>query len=189
MTQDDSFANLFARLQAAEDDVAQRVYARFANRLIALARTRLDQQLRQKVDPEDVMQSVFRSFFGHLREGDYDVKSWDGLWSLLVVITLRKCGREVEFFRSQRRDVRTEVSSDAVSEGVSRLPTPEEVAMLTELVERLFRCLPEGERPILVLRLQGYAVSEIAEQVNRSQRSVERVLQHIRKHTQTLQDP
>ena len=193
MAQDDSFLDMLARLQSADDEAATRLYVRFANRLIALARTRLDQQLRQKLDPEDVLQSVFRSFFVRLRDGDFDLNNWDSMWSLLVLMTLRKCGRKAEFFHGKRRDVRAELSTTAAEEekpdyqAVSRIPTPEEAAILAELVEQLLRSLPEHEQPILVLRLQGYTVTEISTQVNRPDRSVERVLQHIRKRMKSLQ--
>ena len=46
-------------------------------------------QTRQKVDPEDVVQSAFRSFFTRQAAGQFDVASWDDLWGLLVVITVR----------------------------------------------------------------------------------------------------
>ena len=60
-----------------------RVFRQFANRLIGLAHAHLDTALRQKVGPEDVAQSVFRSFFRRQADQPYDLESWDGLWSLL----------------------------------------------------------------------------------------------------------
>ena len=41
---------------------------------------------------EDVMASVFKSFFRRHAEAPFDLSSWDSLWSLLTLITLRKCG-------------------------------------------------------------------------------------------------
>ena len=51
-----------ARLRAGDNAAAAEVFRRFANRLIGLARTHLDARVRQKVDPEDVMQSALKSF-------------------------------------------------------------------------------------------------------------------------------
>jgi DNA-directed RNA polymerase specialized sigma24 family protein len=68
-----------------------------------------------------------------------------------------------------------------------RPATPEMGSMLAEIVENLVRDLSELERPILVLRLEGYTVPEIAVQVERPERSVKRVLQHIRKRLSRLQ--
>jgi DNA-directed RNA polymerase specialized sigma24 family protein len=50
-------------LSPCDEQAARENFDRFARRLIGLARTRLDRRIRQKIDPEDVVQSVFRSFF------------------------------------------------------------------------------------------------------------------------------
>src|SRR5438477_5807330 len=136
MPNEPSFDDLMARLRVGDNDAATQVFHRFANRLIELARRRLDPQIRQKLDPEDVLQSVFRSFFVHQAAGEITgLESWDNLWSLLVVITLRKCGRRVEYFHTASRDVQREKPSP-VSEDESGAdcgtssdePTPSEAA-------------------------------------------------------------
>src|SRR5438552_2680938 len=90
----ESFPDLMARLRAGDADAAARVFERFAHRLAALAQVHLDGRTRRLVDPEDVLQSVFRSFFARHADGQLDLADWDGLWALLVVLTLRKCGRK-----------------------------------------------------------------------------------------------
>src|SRR5260370_37250353 len=107
-----SFDDLMAHLRDGRNDAAALVFQRFANRLIVLARKQLDSKVLQKVDPEDVMQSVFRSFLvrnaaGQL--GEFD--TWDNLWAILVVMTRRKCGRRTDYFHAARRDVRRETPS------------------------------------------------------------------------------
>src|SRR5580692_11428902 len=99
MSVDPSFDTVMQRLRAGDDEAAADVFRRFADRLIGLARSRLDERLRQKVDPEDVMQSVFKSFFRVQADGKLDLANWDSLWALLTVITLRKCGHRIEYFR------------------------------------------------------------------------------------------
>ena len=121
---------------------------RFARRLIALAATRLPVKLRAKTDPEDVVQSVFKSFFARQAEAQFTLDSWDSLWTLLTVITLRKCGRWSEHYHTGRRRVEAEVAlgppPGASSSGLEMLadePTPSEAAMLTEMVEDLLKQL------------------------------------------------
>src|ERR1700735_522314 len=109
MSQDASFAELMVRMRAGDQKAAARVFRQFGQRLIALARGWLDRAIQQKIDPEDVMQSAFKSFFVRNANGEYDIAGWESLWSLLVVITLRKCGHRVDYFRAARRDVRREV--------------------------------------------------------------------------------
>src|SRR4051794_31226371 len=86
MSADPAFANLMDRLRTGEQAAAKEIFQRFAWRLVALARTRLDSRIRLKVDPEDVMQSVFKSFFLRQSEGQFDLENWDGLWSLLTLL-------------------------------------------------------------------------------------------------------
>src|SRR5215831_17907684 len=143
MPSDASFANLMARLQSGDHDAASKVFNRFAKQLIVLAHKQLDPQLRQKVDAEDVTQSVFRSFFAHQAAGELaGLGSWDGLWGMLVVMTLRKCRRQSTFFHAVCRDVLREVSftpnadeSSARWDPCDREPTPDEAAVLRETVE------------------------------------------------------
>ena len=69
---DDSFTVFMGRLGAGDDESARQLFCRFASRLIGLARIHLDRRIRQKVDPEDVLQSVYRSFFRRQAEGEFD---------------------------------------------------------------------------------------------------------------------
>ena len=109
MSPEPAFDALMERLRRGERQAAEEIFHRFARRLIGLARSRLEPAIRQKVDPEDVMASVFKSFFLRHAGGQFELDDWDGLWSLLTVITLRKCGHKVEHFRAARRDVKREV--------------------------------------------------------------------------------
>lgn len=178
------------RLPAHLDDAAAReVFRRYAARLIQLARVRLDRRTRQKVDPEDVIQSVFRSFFTRQAQGRFDLTSWDDLWSLLVVITIRKCRRQAVALRAGRRDVRRELHASqlpepdpAMLETAGAEPSPQEVVSLIETLERLLSGAGAVERRILELRLEGYTPPEIATEVGGiSERKVYRVLAQARK--------
>src|SRR5438067_192126 len=110
MAPDDSFQDLMQRLRGGDEVAATILFQRFARRLIGLARHQLDQRLRGKLDAEDVVQSVFKSFFPRFADGCFELDGWEDLWALLTVITLRKCGRRVEYFRARRRDVRREAT-------------------------------------------------------------------------------
>jgi RNA polymerase sigma-70 factor (ECF subfamily) len=187
-----SFDQLMARLRSGDEAAAAVVFDRFAQRLLALARRRLDRLLRPKVDPEDVLQSVYKSFFRRHAEGQYELESWDGLWGMLTVITLRKCGHRVRRFRAASRDVEREVSlplhdeRNIEFEVIGREPTPSEAARLAETLEQVMRDLTERERVILVLSLQGYGNAEISNQVGRTERTVQRVLQRVRKRLEQM---
>jgi RNA polymerase sigma-70 factor (ECF subfamily) len=189
MSEEGSFHEVMTRLRAGDPEAAARVFHQFAQRLAALARTRLSARLRQKVDPEDVLQSVYKSFFLRHEQGQFQLEGWDSLWAILTVITLRKCGRWAEQFHTARRDVSREV---AVTEGpaggalLSREPTPLEAGILAETVENLLRGLDGRERDMVQLSLQGYSVEEVSNQVRRTRRTVQRVLKRVKDELQQL---
>ena len=193
MSQDSSFDELMAQLRAGDQNAATQVFHRYANRLLGLARSRLGKTMGIKVDPEDVTQSVFRSFFTRHADGQFELEGWDSLWGLLTIITIRKCNRQFEHFLARRRDVNREVSTPPTSsetdtdwEAIARDPTPSEAAILTETVEQLMRSLPVREQHMLALRLQGHKVPEISSKVGRTERTVRRVLERIKRHLEQL---
>ena len=104
-----TFDDLMARLNDGDDEAAAEIFNRFVRRLIFLARSRLNAQVRQKEDPEDVVQSVFRSFFTRQVEGQFEIGNWESLWAMLAVITLRKCGNRIEYFQAAKRNVQRNV--------------------------------------------------------------------------------
>jgi RNA polymerase sigma-70 factor (ECF subfamily) len=195
MTADDNFALLMARLGSGEDAAAREVFERFAGRLIAMARGRFNRLLARKVDPEDVVQSAFKSFFLRHRAGKLDVGGRDGLWNLLALITLRKCADRAEYFLAERRDAAREATGPAGGDGpdpwlvaLDCQPRPEEAAILAETVEQLFRDVGAHARPILELSLQGYTAPEISLRLGRAERSVRRLRERIRKRLERRQE-
>src|SRR6266852_848168 len=76
----DSFVEWLSQLQSGDDAAVREVFQRFSRRLIGLARKQFNAMLRNKVDPEDVVQSVYKSFFLRYGEGKLHVESWDNLW-------------------------------------------------------------------------------------------------------------
>lgn len=194
MPSTDSFAALMVQLHSGDENAAAaQIFQRFADRLIALARSQFQHGLQRKVDPEDVLQSVFRSFFRRCRDGQFELDSWDCLWGILAVMTLRKCGHLKEYFQAARRDVRRERDSTAEAlQALGRLcarePTPEEAASLTDLLECALRDLDERDRLIVTLHLQGYTHVEISEEVGRAERTVRRTIARTRKRLKRLEE-
>lgn len=186
---DPSSEVLLGQLRKGDQIAAKAVFQRFANRLVMLAKVRLDVRIRQKVDPEDIVQSVFRSFFARSERGEFDFGNWQGIWALLVLLTLRKCSRRAVHFQADRRDVRREVawgegvsgSDKTLLEAIADEPTPEEANILTETAETVMEKLKGiKERKIFELSLQGYSIQEISAMVGHYERGVERVRKKIK---------
>src|SRR5262249_42813161 len=160
-------------------------FEQFTRRLIGLVRAQFDARLQHKVDPEDVVQSAYKSFFLRYGEGGLAAEGWEGLWGLLMRITLRKCADRVRYHRAECRDVAREAGTPAAGdepwrEAVGREPTPEQAVVLGETVEQVMRGLNEDERAVIELSLQGYSTQEISDQLGRATRSVRRLRERVR---------
>src|SRR5262249_61833539 len=89
-------ASLLARWREGDQQAAAEIFRRYVGRLIGIVQARLSAKLARRVDPEDVVQSAYRSFFAGARNGQYDLPLGRDLWRLLVAITLHKLPDQVK---------------------------------------------------------------------------------------------
>lgn len=189
MADEERFRQLMEQLQAGDQSTAGLIVDRYARRLIGLAAARLPAPVRRKEDPEDAVQSAFKSFFARQRKGEFQPEDWDELSTLLTYLTVCKVDRRIRKYLADKRDVRRESAPAANDDGESSHweaaapdPTPAETAMMTETLRELMAKLAPPDQEVLTLRLQGYTAAEIAGAVGRSERTVFRVLDAIRDH-------
>ena len=187
-----SFADFLARLHSQDDAAAQELFVRFAQQLIALAQRHIGAGLRHKVDPEDIVQSAYKSFFFRYDAASLELVNWNSLWGLLTLITVRKCAERAAYHHAECRDAAREVSprgEEAVPwpEPFDREPTPLEAAVLSETVGQLLSSLDEEERPVLELSLQGYTTREISERLGRAERTVRLLREGVRHRLERMQ--
>lgn len=180
--------------KAPERENDRQALERFTRRLVGLARNHLDGRLLHKIDPEDIVQSAYKSFFLRYGEGALAAEGWDGLWGLLTRITLRKCADRVRYYRAERRDIGREAAPSFRGEdpepwrdAAGHEPTPEQAAVLAETLEHLLRGLNADERSIIEMSLQGYTTLEISEKLGRAERSVRRLRERVRLQLERLQ--
>jgi RNA polymerase sigma-70 factor (ECF subfamily) len=169
-----------------DQDAARQIVDRYVDRLMLLARRRLSPRMASRIDPEDIVQSAFRSFFARAKAGRFVFADQDDVCKLLVRITLHKTLRQVAFHKAAKRDPSAETEQgDHHRERLLALldaePTPEaEVAFLDQL-EHFFQGLNPQERQILEMRLQDYSNDEIALELGIYDRKIRRVIEHVRK--------
>ena len=168
---------------AADDDSAaqQQLWNRYFARLAAVARARLTGAHRRDADEEDVVLSVFDSFFRAARAGRFpDLQDRTGLWPLLVKITARKAINQVKRQQAKKRSSAAEVTLLDIAHLVGDEPNPEFAAEVAEQVERLLAMLTEDLRTVAVMKLEGFTNAEIGDRFGIVERSVERKLARIR---------
>jgi RNA polymerase sigma factor (sigma-70 family) len=161
---DDPTSNLLrAYVEGGSQDAASQLFERYAERLIRLASAKMSKQLQRKVDPDDVVQSAFRSFFVRAQKGDCTVTKPGDLWGLLVAFTYNKIRKQVQHYAAQRRDYRREHGLS--DEGVAILrsaPSAQAAAILIEELRRFLAAVKPEHRRILELYLQGNSYTAIS---------------------------
>ena len=182
---DDNELELVARVRVRDPDAAEALFVRYAEQLARLAERQLSAKALRRVDGDDVMQSVFRTFFGRVERGEFQINSSDQLWKLLVQITLRKAAAQGRKHTAAMRDGRLEPDGSAMMSALmARPPDVAEALLLNEEIDCAIRNLPANQRPhyrkLLELTLAGYSNDEIADQLGVVRRTVERMLERLR---------
>lgn len=176
---DSWWARFTAGISGAEHELVERYTAR----LVALAARRMPVRVWRRVDPDDIVQSVYRSFFRRLDGNQLCLEGSDDLWRLLVTITYYQIQNTVKYHQRQRRDIRREApghDSAVTSQGDVRRVGREDLEVFQQCLEDLLKGLPEGPRSIVRKRLEGETIDAIANQLQRSRRTVIRILANVR---------
>lgn len=180
--------SLLRRVKQGEQDAATQLYLRYAQRLLALARSQTSTSLALRVDSDEIVQSVFGSFFRGAQQGLYDVPIGEDLWKLFLVIALNKIRAKGAYHLAAKRDVRKTEEADALDQSPLAGRSDDEAALhllemtLSEALEQL----PEAHRHMIELRIEGHEIEEIARRTGRAKRTVERMLQEARKQLAAL---
>lgn len=134
----------------------------YRRRLCSLVEREMNARYRRREDPEDVVQSVFRTFFRRVAGGEYQVEDPNALWALLKTITRRKILRHVEYHGAEKRRLDAESSQEADSESQDDASNAE-ARLLGAVLETVLNGLEPPEPQVLSLQLNGYTISEIVD--------------------------
>jgi RNA polymerase sigma-70 factor, ECF subfamily len=158
-----------------DDEKLNEVITAFLRRVIGLAQTKLNPQLQARIGPDDIAQSVFRTFARRFKIGQFPdvVNDSRGLWNLLAHLTVTRCNKAWQFHTQQKRNPSRETSSTATPDSeeiesepmVDREPRPEDVAILRETLELCYaeNGVNQQSRSVIESWLQGASFDAIAE--------------------------
>ncbi|MFO0865718.1 MAG: ECF-type sigma factor [Gemmataceae bacterium] len=123
-----------------------------------LAQKRMEPGLQRRVGPEDVAQSVCRTFFRRMQQGEFSSARAD--FGLLCAITLAKVREKARHHLRQKRGLQRERALEGPEPGAefvhaSDEPTPAEHAEFADLLQHVLGDLDEEERQIVELRPAG----------------------------------
>lgn len=171
---------LLQRCQAGDDAAFDELHRRYAQRLLKVAEGKLTGRVRRREDADDVIQSVFRTFFRRAASGEYSVQHSGALWNLLTYITRQKLARVHRRHHAAKRDVDAEVCASASAGGpAAQVPCHEELTALLDEIEHLLAGFSPLHVKIIYGILEGQSVPDIAREVHRSRSTVRRVLVRV----------
>ena len=182
MTETPDYETWLRRAVDQHDSFESGAVAEFANRLLSQARRELPGYLSSRVDPEDIVQSVFRSFFQRHQSRPFEFETANDVWRLLSAMTYKKVCNKIRFHHRKLRDVNREGAAE-----VERVPSQNvsdasasAVTIMMELLQSIVKQIPPQHQEILLLRMNDYTIEEIAEELQISSRTVDRALQRVR---------
>ena len=102
--------DLVLSLRTGDSVAAYQLHDLYAQRLLSAVRHRMNPALRRRMDPEDIVQSAFRSFFRVVSSNDWSSQGRaEQIWSLLFAITRNKLNAKIRFHAAGKRSVGREV--------------------------------------------------------------------------------
>jgi RNA polymerase sigma factor (sigma-70 family) len=171
-------------LKAGDTNAAEGLWERYYQRMVQLARSKLQRLPRGSSDEEDVALSAFHNFCQAAAANRFPrLANRDDLWQILVMLTARKTiDHHKHNIRQKRGGAATGVCEETLmAEIIGAEPDPAFAVLIADEFRSLLGKLPDEEmRSIALRKLEGYSNEEIAGQLNCTVRTVGRRLSLIR---------
>lgn len=196
---DEEANQLLKTLQQPNQRTAEfRLFDQYYPKVLDVARASVRNSDHRVFDEEDIANEAFSEFYAGLSDGRFSsLKGAEELWAMLICITRRRAIDMLRHVSAARRrpeqlrgeslfafnsiqDVRTDqgVGKGEKISDIAAVDSDEEVAHFLEFLEAYDS---EGLlAPVARLRLDDRTNSQIAEELSRSLRAVERAMQKIR---------
>ena len=162
---------------------------RFEAEVRLVVRRQLPRLLRSRFDSLDFLQSVWGSFFRRMRTSPTEFEDSRHLVAFLARAAKNKVIDEYRRAASRKHDMHREEPLWGEARRPGRLPTrtdsPSEVAEAHEALGRMRELVPEEKRSILELKAEGLSSKDIGERLGISERTVQRVLEDLRRRMET----
>ncbi|MGB1816369.1 MAG: ECF-type sigma factor [Rubripirellula sp.] len=191
-----SVSILISKVKEGDEDSVRELWNRYSGALVRSAQTRISKQVAAKVDSEDLAQSVFFAIYRGAVEDKFEqLNDRAGFWTLVLAITRRKAVDRIRNLTAAKRGgaAAMRASQEAVGESVanivdrapSREVDPQVEVECEDLLESLKQQLDIEDASgmltrVAMSRIAGLSVKEIAAELDRTERTVERKLSLIR---------
>jgi DNA-directed RNA polymerase specialized sigma24 family protein len=183
MVSEESITFWVGQLRAGDAQAARRLWERYYENMVDLARRKLSRTPCHWADEEDVALSAFKSFCHGAANGRFpDEITHDNLWRLLFALTARKAVDLTRRVTRQKRNTGAPTGAIDMELLPARDCPPDFAAQLDEQRRQLFDRLPDPQlRAVAEWKMEGFTSAEIAVRLGCAERTVERKLRVIRR--------
>jgi RNA polymerase sigma-70 factor (ECF subfamily) len=186
---ENEIATFLERIHTGDEAAARELLTRYEAEVRLVVRRQLPKLLRSRFDSLDFLQSVWGSFFRRVRAGPAEFEDSRHLVAFLARAAKNKVIDEYRRAASRKHDMHRE--EPLWSEGgrardvADSHDSPSEVAEAHETLGRMRELVPEEKRSILELKAEGHSSKDIGERLGISERTVQRVLEELRRRMET----
>jgi len=186
-------ADFLRRIQQGDQAAARELLQRYEPEVRLVVRRQLPRLLRSRFDSLDFLQSVWGSFFRRMRDAPTDFEDSRHLVAFLARAAKNKVIDEYRRAASLKNDMHREeplwTDGDRPREVADPIDSPSEVAQAHEAFDRLNALVPRERRTMLELKAQGLSSKDIGDRLGVSERTVQRVLEDLRRRMESEWEP
>jgi RNA polymerase sigma factor (sigma-70 family) len=173
------------RIHDGDEDAARDLLTRYEAEVRLVVRRQLPRLLRSRFDSLDFLQSVWGSFFHRVRTTPTEFDDGRHLVAFLARAAKNKVIDEYRRAGSQKGDMRREeplwTEGDRPKDVAAQIETASQVAEAHEAYGKLRELVPEERRALLELKAAGLSSREIGDRLGISERTVQRVVEDLRR--------
>jgi len=176
------FSKLMVSAKSGDPAATAMLVDRYGKHIQRAVRRMLSHRLRSLYDSEDFSQAVWKSFFAEV-DGIDQFRDPAGLIAHLAAVARNKVidesRRLLMTTKHNLNRVRPIAWDSAAAPADRRTPTPSEVLIADETASRLSEAIPETQKAILQLRMDGCSNREIAAITGIHERTVRRAIAQL----------
>lgn len=166
-----------AAVRSGDGIAAQHLWQRYFHQLMHQARMRMSNVEKTSYDEEDAAISTFNVLCQKLQEGCYPrIADRGELWHLMLTVLVRKIGRRNKYQSAAKRLESRSIARFSVDE----LPAAGSQEIPCECFELIALLGDVNLQQVALLKFEGYTNNEIAVKMNRTRRTIQRMLNLIR---------
>lgn len=192
-TPEGDLAGVLERIRAGDEDAARELLRLYEAEVRLVVRRQLPRLLRSRFDSLDFLQSVWGDFFQRVRTGPAEFQDARHLVGFLARAAKNKVIDQYRRAASRKADMHREEPIFAAGGRPRELEdggdSPSELAEAREEFDRLLGLLPEQRRHLVELKAEGLSSREIGDRLGISERTVQRVLEELRRRAGIVADP